>query len=323
MHIFSGTSYLALDKHPFVIEKIQEGLLHYGTHYGGSRRSPLAPKVYEKAEAILAKWTGAPAALLLSSGSMAAHLLLRYLEGQQLVYTYSPNTHAVLSTRQMHQSQSWKDWFEQLVLPFRIGFTDAIDPLRVRQPNWRLLKSNSNNTLVLDDSHCIGVLGEKGAGSWRQLSADWEGELIITASLGKALAMPAGLILGSKALIADIRSLAQYGGSSPPVAAYMYALTESMHIVKEQQQKLSKRVQYVHKRLASKAGFRTIKNYPVIAVKNHDLAAHLAMKGIVISSFHYPTAEDERYSRIVIRADHKQQQLDQLLELTYNADQAI
>ena len=43
MIIFSGTAYLALDRHPQMHAWVTKGLSRYGLHYGGSRRSSLAP----------------------------------------------------------------------------------------------------------------------------------------------------------------------------------------------------------------------------------------------------------------------------------------
>jgi len=315
MSIFSGTSYLGLDQHTQMVKWVHKGLHIYGTHYGGSRRSKLAPEIYQTVEIKMAQWTGAPAALLVSSGTTAGQLVAKYLATQKRVLSYSPNIHPALWGMKGEWHQNWEKWLDFLEKPLIVGLTDAVNPLKVCQPNWDALPKNNTACLVVDDSHYIGIGGENGSGHWRDLRSKWSGELIITASLGKSLATPAGLILSSKKVIKEIQMLAQFGGASPPPPAYIYALSQADGLMIKQLNQLQKNINTIQKVTNNRSGFTTLAKYPVIGVANHDLALKLETEGIHISSFRYPSAEDPMYTRIVIRADHTEKELDQLISL--------
>lgn len=315
MIIFSGTSYLGLDQHPKMIENIHKGLQLYGTHYGGSRRSSLAPKIYQLAEENLAQWTGAPAALLVSSGTTAGRLITKYLEQKHWNQSYSPNVHPAQWSFNTDHHKDWTSWFNSLEKHKTVGLTDAINPLLINTPNWQLLPQQSSACLVVDDAHCIGISGQNGAGNWRMLRSLWQGELIVTASLGKALTIPAGVILASKQVINEIQSLPQFGGASPPPPAYIYALHHATELITEQQTKLQKNIRLLHDSLAGQDNFNTLSNYPVTGVTDHSLVPKLEKAGIHISSFRYPSNDDPIYTRIVLRADHPEEEIHKLLSI--------
>ncbi len=313
MITFSGTSYLALDRHPQMIEWIIKGMNLYGTHFGGSRRSKLAPDIYEKAEEQLSKWTGAPSALLVSSGTTAGQLVNLYLAQKEMKYCYSPSVHPALKGKTGKQSNTWKDWFDQLKLGNTVGLTDSINPLKVSQPDWMGLPQIEDSLLVVDDAHYLGIGGHYGSGSWQELSQEWKGELIVVASLGKALTTPAGLILAKKEVIEELKQLSQFGGASPPSPAFVFALTQAQDLIRQQQIKLQKNIHAIQRFLGQTERFTFLPNYPVVGVSDHRLAQRLYEKEMLISSFHYPNPSAPLYTRIVLRADHTEEQLQKLM----------
>jgi 8-amino-7-oxononanoate synthase len=285
----------------------------YGGHYGGSRRSLLTPDIFDKAETYLARWTGAPAALLTSSGTSAGQLVVRYLSTQQRQFHYSPRVHPALWGTNGKTYKHYHNWATSLQLQGAASLTDAIDPLAVRQPDWSTLPTTGAGMLVVDDSHVMGLLGPGGAGSWFHLSRRWAGELAVIASLGKALALPAGVILGTAEFIAQLRENPLFGGASPPAPGPIYAFLRASDLIEQQRKALQASIRYVQEGLRHHPDLHFLPKYPVIAVQQHSWVPRLAQQGIAISSFPYPGPESPRYSRIVLRADHQRSELEQLV----------
>ena len=138
---------------------------------------------------------------------------------------------------------------------------------------------------------------------------------MINASLAKALALPAGLLLGEKEDIQAVQSLPQFGGASPPAPAYLFAWLRAQDLIAKQFEKLQANIQRVHsfaERVPQK--MEIISGFPVIRLYDHAWVNHLLQKGIEVSSFRYPKTDSERYSRIVIRADHSAEAIEYLLD---------
>lgn len=314
MIAFSGTSYLGLSVHPGFLSLVKEGLDKYGTNYGGSRLSPLCPDIFEQAEAAFAEWTGAPAALLVGSGSAAGQLAARYLAHLDLPLQIGPLAHPALWWPKGIKHTDWNDFLVALRAKPGIAFTDALDPLGIQLPPWEDLLAAQPERLVVDDSHTLGWYGPEHAGSWRQLRQKTTAELLVTASLGKALALPAGILLGEKETLTKLRELPQFGGASPPPPAFLYAWLHGQEIIAAQRQRLQAHLDYLKPTVEAIPGIRTLENFPVFGLLNHTWGEQLAIKGIMISAFRYPNEHSPMYSRIVVRADHTEEEVAYLRE---------
>jgi 8-amino-7-oxononanoate synthase len=314
MIAFSGTSYLGLSTHPGFLSLVKEGLDQYGTHYGGSRLSPLCPDIFEQAEAAFAEWTGAPAALLVGSGSAAGQLAARFFAHENLPLQIGPLAHPALWWPKGKKHTEWKVFFEAIEKTPSIAFTDALDPLGIQLPPWEALLAAKPKRLVVDDSHTLGWYGPGYAGSWGLLRPKTSAELLVTASLGKALALPAGILLGEKETLAKLRELPQFGGASPPPAAFLYAWLHGQEIIAAQRQKLQAHLDDLKPAVKAIPGIHMLENFPVFGLQDHEWGNQLAQKGIKISAFRYPNEHSPMYSRIVVRADHTQEEVGYLRE---------
>ena len=309
MIAFSGTSYLGLATHPDFLFLVKEGLDKYGTNYGGSRLSPLCPDIFEQAEAAFAEWTGAPAALLVGSGSAAGQLAARFYAHENLPLQIGPLAHPALWWPKGKKHTAWKVFFEDIEKTPSIAFTDALDPLGIQLPPWEALLAAKPKRLVVDDSHTLGWYGPGHAGSWKELRPKTSAELLVTASLGKALALPAGILLGEKETLAKLRELPQFGGASQPPAAFLYAWLQGQEIISAQRQKLQAHLDDLKPTIKAIPGIHTLENFPVFGLLNDAWGAQLAAKGILISAFRYPNEHSPMYSRIVVRADHTEEEV--------------
>lgn len=327
---FSGTSYLGVSCNQQFRQHLLEGFSRYGTNYSSSRNSNLKLQVFEEAEAYLAAYTGADAALTMSSG---------YLAGQALVLTlqdtghfmYAPDTHPAL-WRSMADvpgsGLSYEDWVERVcvevpALPDKhiVIVCNSLDPLKAQDHpfNWiNSLPAEKQITLIIDDSHGLGVTGIDGAGIFSQLAHVKHMShfrLLIVGSLGKAFGIPAGVILGDHKTIEQLQKSPYFGGASPAIPAYLYAFLQSGSLFKEAREKLYANIAHFLKQLDHTDQFSYFNRYPVFFTRQKELYPYLLSHDILISSFRYPTPADEPVTRVVLNSLHTPEDLNRLTDI--------
>lgn len=318
---FSGTAYLGLADHPLYQEKLMEGIRRYGANFGGSRRSNLQLAIFAEAENYLAHWLGVEAVLTVSSGSLAGQLLIKYLE-QQHICDYAPSLHPALIGKGQRFDGSQEAWAQYILdipaRPDRILLSSTVDPLRAMAYDFSWLgrlSPKNQTTLVLDDSHGLGILGKEGRGTLSLLPSLDQVDYILLSSMGKALGVPGGLIAGNQELIQALWESPFFGGASPIIPAYLYAFLQCRALLQAQRERLSRNIEFFTQVNPGPNAFRQIPGHPVFYVKEPQLANFLAQRQILISSFHYPTAQDPKISRIVINAAHTTSDLEKLATL--------
>jgi len=320
---FSGTAYLGLSQHTDYQNLIIEGLRQYGTHFGGSRLSNLRLQIFEEAENALANWTGAEAALNISSGTLAGQLVVKTLKNAGKFY-FAPAVHPALFGEGDYSELNFENW-SQFVLEeaqrFKnpmVLFSNTLDPLKARQFDFTWVQQLPKEipiTLVLDDSHGIGVTGTRGAGIFSTLKVPENVELIVIVSLGKALSIPGGVILGKADFIQKIWQSPYFGGASPVNPAFLYAFLQASNLYEQQQQILFRNVDFFKTATESLNLFQSFDSYPVFYTPKNALGDFLKSHKVLISSFPYPTAQSEHITRIVLNAAHTQEDLDELADL--------
>lgn len=306
-------------------------MTRYGTAFGSSRNGNLRLRVYEEAEATLARWTSAPDALTVSSGMMAGQVVMNYLRADpHTTFIYGPGTHPALwhKTTVTLPVLSFLDWAVQL--PQQLAQTpdgplvialNAIDAARSEAYtfDWvAKLPTNRSITLLVDDSHGLGV-GNKGAtrwGSWAELAKRVPASvrLIVTASLAKAMGLPGGVILADTDTLAAIRQTSFFGGASPVAPAVLAAFIRAEPLYVEAQQRLTRNVRLAEAVLRPTGLFRQQAGYPVFYTEHDNLYAHLLHHDIIIYSFAYPTPLDKPNTRLVISAFHEPNDFERLGE---------
>lgn len=317
---FSGTSYLGMVQNSDFQNLICENIQQYGANFGGSRLSNLRLKIYEEAEQYLANWTGAEAALTVSSGSLAGQLVVKVLQNQGKFY-FAPGVHPALFGEGNYSESPMNQWISYILKEAAqdepmVLFSNALDPLRAKafDFNWLFqIPKETPLTLVLDDSHGLGVTGINGAGTFSTLQIPENVQLIVISSLGKALTIPGGVILGSKNLIQQIWQSPYFGGASPVIPAYLATFLEAGYLYHDARQRLFSIIQAFHDGVKTLGLFENLANYPVFYTKMNNLAEYLLTHKILISSFPYPTPQDERITRVVLNAAHTNADIDHLV----------
>ncbi|AWM33901.1 hypothetical protein [Hymenobacter nivis] len=103
--------------------------------------------------------------------------------------------------------------------------SNSLDPLRLEPYDfgWAAhLPPGRPTTLLLDDSHGLGLAGPGRAGVATLLTAlPPHVHLVVVNSLSEALGVPAGAVLADAAFIAPLRGGPFFGARSPAVPAYL------------------------------------------------------------------------------------------------------
>lgn len=331
----SGTSYLGMACNEAFRPCLLEGMQRYGTNYSSSRNSNLQLKIFDEAESYLAAYTGAGAALTMSSGYLAGQVVVQTLKRAGR-FMYAPGTHPAV-WRSMADapdaSISYAEWVNQLLqkaprLPDQhlILVCNSLDPLKAQNYtfDWvSALPENKQITLVVDDSHGFGVTGEDGAGIYRQLcllQSIRSIRLVVVSSLGKAFGIPAGVILADRQFNEQFKGSTYFGGASPAVPAYLYAFLRSKSIFAEARQKLFANILYFRQRLARPELFNSFEDYPVFYTSSEDLCPYLLQHQVFISSFRYPTPADAPVTRVILNSLHTPEDLNHLATLINQFD---
>ena len=321
---FGGTAYLGLLANPEYIELYKQGIDRYGLNNGTSRTNNVQLGIYKDAEDQLAKRFSFESAALLSSGYLAGQATVRALSKGKSVL-YAPGSHPALwlqeAPLQEGDFDQWilntVDFINNTVQEEFVVISNCIDNLTPQRFDFSPFKSlnvDKKVTLILDDSHGIGILKKDG------ISADLSGlknpniEIVVLASLAKGLGTDAGLVLGSKEMINQIKKNPIYNGASPTAPAAFYALIHGSSLYDEAFEKMQNNTSLLAE-IVAKTSLSHIENFPVFSSKKPELYKHLLQKNILISSFPYPLATSPLLNRIVISALHSEDDVRHLGEI--------
>lgn len=322
---FSGTAYLGMVALPEFEELLVRGIGKHGPNHGSSRGSNIQLPIYRYFEEHFATGAGAPDALLLSSGFMAGQLAVQTLLKQADLTWVAPDTHpAVLPQGHLAPSGiDFKSWAyhcieraESLIGQKILFISNAANPLKpeIHDFDWmKNLPKTNQYFLLIDDSHAFGVLGNSIYGTyeqWNHLPA----KLMVCGSLGKALSLPAGIILGDPQLLDSARTTPIYRSSSPPSPAFLEAFVSGQSLYHAQKKLLKGHIEWINIQLENRDAFMVLDNYPVITFQNAEWVEILFRKKIIVSSFPYPGMDDPSVNRIILSAYHTKEDLVYLLD---------
>ena len=321
---FGGTAYLGLQQLPEFKALLAEATLRMGTHWGASRGGNVVVDVYAEAEQKLAAWTGSEAALTLSSGFLAGRLLAEFYARDPYSCFYSPSCHAALLPPGARRAAGWADLRSALLTflknhPDRqaVLFTDSLDFNNSPGPVNETLKTLPAESclLVADDSHGLGVLGPRGNGAFSGLRALGFRKLLVCASLGKAMGVTAGVVLGPSEILKELEQTPLYSGASPAPPASVATLAQALDsgLYARQREKLLRNLSYFAERIGQVSGLQGIPGHPVWTFRDPSLAEGLYTRGILVTHFDYPAeGSTGSPSRIVLSAAHSEEQIGRL-----------
>ena len=278
-------------------------------------------------------------ALTLSSGMLAGQAVVNLLQRQNHLFVYGPSAHPAIWNQPSinFPALSFREWAAQLPEQVRAIHADnqqgkpiailinSLDAVRSDYYpfDWiEDLPQGLSITLVVDDSHGLGVLSQ-GRGIWPQIIQTLNRttssiRLLVTASMAKAMGLPGGVVFSDAETVENMRQSAFFGACSPIPPAYLDAYLKAGSLYTEGFDRLQQNVALAEKLLLPTGLFQHATGYPVFFTEQDDLYSHLLKENIFIYSFAYPTAADRATTRIVISAFHEFDDIQRLAKSVYD-----
>ena len=210
----AGNDYLGLSRHPDVVAAGVAALQAHGAGSTGSRLVTGTTPLHLELERALAAHVGAESALVLSSGYLANLAAIGALSGPgSLVVSDEANHASVVDACRLSRARV-------VVVPHgdvaaaatalagrteerALLVTDAVFSVSGRLAPLRALHGVARETgalLVVDDAHGVGVVGAAGRGAVAAAGIAGEPDVVVTATLSKALGSQGGAVLGPAAV---------------------------------------------------------------------------------------------------------------------------
>jgi 8-amino-7-oxononanoate synthase len=312
----AGNDYLGLAVHPEVVAAAVRALEAYGLGATGSRLVRGSTRAHTELETGLADWLGAEQALVYSSGYLANLGAIRALAGRETL---------VISDRYNHASliDGCKSSGAEVIVaphadPAALAAILAAHPGRETvfvtesvfsvdgdlAPLAELHEVTAAHAalMLVDDAHALGLLGEQGAGGVAAAGLAGAPDVIVTATLSKALGGAGGVIAGPAALIRHLVDTGRtfiYDTAPPPaVAAGVHAALLVARGADDRRAVLTARGELAVSRLRG-AGFEVTR--PAAAVLSVPApgpeaavawAADCRDKGVAVGCFRPPSTPD-------------------------------
>ncbi|MCL8008020.1 aminotransferase class I/II-fold pyridoxal phosphate-dependent enzyme [Gelidibacter japonicus] len=314
---FGGTSYLGMATNPDFQNLLFESIKTWGTSYGSSRNSNIQLRIYQEAEELFSKNSGAEAALTVSSGTLAGRLVLDSLATTHRHFYHYPKTHPAIlehSSQPVFINGALHPGLTDEVNEAVVITADALLSLAVQPTNFDFLDGISSSktiTLLIDESHSLGIVGKDGSGVFKTITHPSISQKIMISSLTKAYGCSGGVIVGNKKLVDSIRSAVVFISAAGMNPIFLQTFVKGQGIIQNQLKKLRENLQFVYGNDDLPQQFYYDHDYPVIYSHSNVIFDYLKSKGIIITNFKYPNYE-ALMNRIVITANHTKQDLEQL-----------
>jgi glycine C-acetyltransferase len=336
--VMSSNNYLGLANHPRVVKAAQEAVEKYGAGTASVRFICGSMDIHETLEEELARLHGTEAALTFSSCWAANTGLIPSICGEGDVIISDTLNHASIIdgcrmvgkgvTKAVYPHADLKALEvvlkEHLSARHRFIITDGVFSMEgslAPLPAICDLADKYQGTLIVDDSHGVGVMGATGAGvaEYYHCAARVD---IFTGTLGKALGGAAGgYVAGRKHVIELLKQNARTNlfsnAISPATAGAALAALQVMCDEPERLKTLHENVAYFRHQL-QEVGFKPLPGesaiVPIIigdTAKAIAVADALFKRGVFITGFGYPVVpEGTARLRAQVSAAHSKSDLD-------------
>lgn len=210
----AGNDYLGLSRHPGVVAAATGALHAYGLGATASRLVRGSTAVHEALEAELAGWLGTGSALVFSSGYLANLAALQATVRPGAVLVSDAHNHAsLIDGCRLARA-------ETVVVPHRdvaaveaalaaasgrpaVVVTESVFSVHgdlAPLPELHAVARRHGAVLLVDDAHALGLLGPGGAGGVAAAGLAGAPDVVVTATLSKALGAAGGVVAGPAAL---------------------------------------------------------------------------------------------------------------------------
>jgi 8-amino-7-oxononanoate synthase len=234
----AGNDYLGLARHPDVVTAATAALKGYGLGATASRLVRGSTDVHAQLETALADLLGCEAALVYSSGYLAnlgavravgwpliasdAHNHASLVDGCRLARAgrtavYGHGDPSALDEA-LGSVEPGADWPALAITESVFSVHGDLAPL----PDLHRVARRRGAVLLVDDAHAVGVLGPSGAGAVVAAGIAGEPDVVVTATLSKALGAAGGVVAGPRTLVRHLAETSRtfiYDTGLPPAVA--------------------------------------------------------------------------------------------------------
>lgn len=263
----AGNDYLGLSRNPQVVEAAVAATRLWGAGSTGSRLVTGTTALHEQLETALAAFVGFDGALVFSSGYLANLGVISALAGPGDLVVSDAHVHASLidacrlaraTVRVVaHADPAAVDaalreggWRRALVVTDSVFSVDGdTAPLGDLHDVARA----SGAVLVVDEAHALGVAGPGGRGALAAAGLAGEPDVVMTATLSKALASQGGVVLAGTAVVAHLVDAARSFIFDTALSPAAVGAALSALAILESEPELAARVRTVAGQLASAA----------------------------------------------------------------------
>lgn len=317
---------------PDYLEILISNIRKLGFNHGLSRVNNVQLQVYGAFEDFFAKKAGAESAAVVSSGYMAGICAWQELYSASDTCWIAPDVHpAILPTHLKPDLQlSFTQWKNQCLesaeaySPQRILILgNAVNPLKaeIHEYGWvKEIAKKHEVSLLIDDSHAMGLIGQEIFGTFARMM-DPDLNLVVSASLGKGLGMPAGLVLGSKSFIQKIKSRPIFTAASPCAPANLQTFLDTQDIYLSHHRKVLNLSQQFFGTVKDLSTVFGRPDFPIFTYQSAEWAESLEDQGFITSSFSYPLSTSPKINRIVLSGFHQEEDLESLSKVLHQLSQ--
>ncbi len=326
----AGNDYLGLRHHPAVVAGAVAAVETYGTGAGASRLVTGTLDVHEELEAALVALTGAPSALVLSSGYAANLATLTTLADAGTLVVSDEHAHASLidgcrlsraavSVSRHNDLEHVAELLARRDTPRAVVVVESVySVLGDAAPVEDLvaLTAEAGALLVVDEAHALGVVGPAGAGLVAAAGAATAEHVVVTATLSKSLAAQGGAVVASPVvrehLVNNARPFIYDTGLAPGSAG---AALAALGVLRDHPE-LPARLHANAARLAEACGVAApegaVMSVPMPGPhETVEAVERAAALGVRVGAFRPPSTPDgSSRLRITAHADHSEHDLD-------------
>lgn len=333
---FCANNYLGLANHPLIIEAAKESCDHYGYGMASVRFICGTQTIHKELEKRLSQFLGMEETILYSSCFDANGGLFETLLGPEDAIISDTLNHASIidgirlckARRLRYENNDMASLEIQLKAAkdcrFRLIATDGVfsmDGIIANLPAICDLADEYQALVMVDDSHAVGFMGEKGRGTHEYCQV-MDRVDIITGTLGKALGGASGGYTSAKKTIIDwlrqrSRPYLFSNTLAPIIAATSLKVLDLIENSDDLRQKLKENSLYFRNKM-TKLGFNLVPGcHPIIPVMlgeaklAQEFAALMLEQGVYVIGFSYPVVpQDKARIRTQISASHSLKDLD-------------
>ena len=328
---FSGYSYLGMSHIPAFVDSLIQGTKKYGSVFPSSRNSNTRLSLYEEFENELALLTGMAGTVSYSSGYLAGLAISTVLSEYSNI-EIAPCTHPAIANMlkgdkisQRNEDQSFDHWANKVTARINdsnqttfVLVADSVNILANTLHDFTFInRINEEKEIIflIDDSHGLGILGDKGEGISANLPMKAGIDYILCYSLSKAFNLIGGAISASRYWCDLLRTQSPYSASTAISPSQIFTFLQSRKLYLQQQQLLRRNIDLFYRSLPKKTFNVQPPVLPIMLCRNSNAQNIFKEQGMIISSFSYPLPLSEKINRVILNALHEPEDIVEIVSV--------